>query len=548
MSIGMELLKEHKYEELWARYCGFVDLTMEEFMAMQRHLLLEQLGLLRVCQLGQDIMAGATPRTVDEFRALVPLKTYEDHAAYLNEQREDLLPAKPVLWQRTSGTSSGNGFKWAPITQRMYEEMGRAAFAVLLLSTCKNRGDINFDQHEKILYALAPPPFATGCWGRLISGELPLQFLPSLGEAEEMTFEERMAVGLREGLSQGIDLLLGMPSVLVAIGERLGQKKTGAGAKELLSLLSRPRALLRMANGLMKSKLSRRPLMPKDLWSLRGLATTGRDISIYRERIRELWGVEPLDVYGCTEGLIIAMQTWDRQGMTFLPYFHFLEFIPEEEVAKSSANEGYQPSTVLMDEVEAGKNYEIVITNFHGGAFIRYRLGDMVSITSLDNEKLNVKLPQMTFYSRCDGLIDLAGFTRLTERTIGEAINLASVDCEEWTARKESEKSPVLHLYLELRCNDKPSVQVVETAIHEQLKKIDRSYAETETMLALSPLKVSLLPGGSFRRYAARQRAEGADLAHLKPPHINPSDDAIEALLNGRPAVRETTAVRVGSP
>ena len=39
-----------------------------------------------------------------------------------------------------------------------------------------------------------------------------------------------------------------------------------------------------------------------------------------------------------------------------------------EEATKSRAIEGYRPNTVLVDEVEAGKNYEIVITNFHGGA------------------------------------------------------------------------------------------------------------------------------------------------------------------------------------
>ncbi len=351
---------------------------------------------------------------------------------------------------------------------------------------------------------------------------------------------------MREGLSQGIDLLLGMPSVLVAIGEHMGQKQTGAS--ELLLLLTKPRTLLRMAYGLMKSKLSRRPLMPKDLWSLRGLATTGRDVSIYRERIRELWGVEPLDVYGCTEGLIIAMQTWDRQGMTFLPYFHFLEFIPEEEAARSRATEGYQPNTVLLDEVEAGRNYEIVITSFHGGAFVRYRMGDMVNITSLGNARLNIKLPQMTFYSRCDGLIYLAGFTRLTERTIGEAIKRAGVDYAEWTAREESVQKPVLHLYLELRDQDHRSVQATETAIHEELKKIDRPYAEIETMLGWSPLKITLLPCGSFQRYVARQRARGAGLAHLKPPHLNPSDDAVEALLKGSPAVEETAVLTAVSP
>ena len=151
MSIGLELLKDGKYRDMWDRYCGFLDLSMEEFMSMQKHLLLEQLQLLRECTMGQHLFSGLTPKTVDEFREKVPLTTYEDHAPYLKEQREAALPAKPVLWQRTTGNSSDNSFKWAPVTQRMYEEMGRAAFAVLILATCKARGEINFEQHEKIL-------------------------------------------------------------------------------------------------------------------------------------------------------------------------------------------------------------------------------------------------------------------------------------------------------------------------------------------------------------------------------------------------------------
>ena len=107
MSIGTELLKEHKYEELWARYWGYIGLTMEEFMAMQRHLLLEQLEPLRACQLGQDIMAGTTPMTVDEFRALVPLKTYENHAAYLNVWCEMTYSTNPAGRQRPRAVAQG---------------------------------------------------------------------------------------------------------------------------------------------------------------------------------------------------------------------------------------------------------------------------------------------------------------------------------------------------------------------------------------------------------------------------------------------------------
>ena len=45
-------------------------------------------------------------------------------------------------------------------------------------------------------------------------------------------------------------------------------------------------------------------------------------------------------------------------------------------------------------------------------------------------------------------------------------------------------------------------------------------------------VKVAYLPEGTFDKYTARRQAEGADLAHLKPPHINPSDKVMSALLS----------------
>jgi len=107
-----------------------------------------------------------------------------------------------------------------------------------------------------------------------------------------------------------------------------------------------------------------------------------------------MWGRYPLDVYAGSECLIMAIQTWDYEGLSFVPTSNFLEFIPEEESLKSKANPGYQPKTLLLDEVKPGENYELAITSFHGMPFMRYRLGDMVKITARRNEKLNIDTPR----------------------------------------------------------------------------------------------------------------------------------------------------------
>ena len=44
-------------------------------------------------------------------------------------------------------------------------------------------------------------------------------------------------------------------------------------------------------------------------------------------------------------------------------------------------------------------------------------------------------------------------------------------------------------------------------------------------------VEVELLPKGSFAKYTSQRQAEGADLAHLKPPHINPSDEVLTLLV-----------------
>jgi hypothetical protein len=197
---------------------------------------------------------------------------------------------------------------------------------------------------------------------------------------------------------------------------------------------------------------------------------------------------------------------------------------------KCKNNPSYQPATLLLDELVPG-NYELVITSFHGGPFIRYKLGHLVKITALRNEELNINIPQMTFLTRVDDQIDIAGFTRISEKAIWQAIENAGLANEGWTASKESNNLPALHLYIEPRENENITLAQMTNRIHEELKKLDTPYAELESFTGLKPLVVTQLPHNTFQLYKQRQQELGADMSQLKPPHINPSDETIEFLL-----------------
>jgi len=291
-----------------------------------------------------------------------------------------------------------------------------------------------------------------------------------------------------------------------------------------------PQIMWRLIRGLVQSKREGRALLPKDLWPLKGLLCYGTDTAIYREKLIHYWGKEPTENYGATEPGLIATHAWNKKNMTFVPFCCFLEFAPEEEWLKSRENKDYQPSTVLLDDLKQGERYEIIITSFHGMPFLRYRLGDLIRVAALEDEETGIKLPQIVFDSRADALIDIAGFTRLDEKTIWQAIVNTGIKHEDWSARKEYEQDKaIIRLYIELK--EENEAQEVEILVHQKLVDIDNDYRDLGSMLGIRPLRVSLLPAGSFQQYYEKKKASGAELAHLKPPHMNASDNIIQELL-----------------
>lgn len=529
----MTLLKQKKYEELWHLCCGFIDLNTDQFMNIQKQLLLEQLQLLNRCRLGRKIMGGVMPATIEEFRQQVPITTYADYCPELLEKNEAVLPTTPVRWIQTSGRSGEYPCKWIPVSQKFWDQAGLNFCAVAIFGSCTGRYDIAFKNGFKLLHAATQSPFLTGAVAEKLKEDLGFKFLPGLNESEQIQFEDRVANGVKMALSDGMDGFFGLAGILVAIGEKI---KQGSGGTNKFRLLSKPKMLLRFAKGLLKSKIAGRTMLPKDLWSLKVIASMGTDSLIYKNRIKDLWGRSPLDVYGNSETTIIATQTWDYQSMVLFPNLNFLEFIPEEEHFKWQRDRNYRPKTILLNEVKAGENYELVITNFHGGALVRYRLGDMIRITALRNEKLGINLPQMMFERRADDLIDL-GFIRLTERVIWQAVENTGIPYVGWTARKEIDnKKSVLHLYTELKDGCEVSEEDFASAIYQQIKQVEdglyvyKDIESLEKLIDFKPIKVTILPHGVFSDYKLRRQLEGTSLVHLRPPHVNPSDNILTQL------------------
>jgi len=204
---AVELLQQGRNEELWQMCCGFLSLSREQFMTIQKRLLLEQIELLKRCTLGRKIMHGAKPETVEEFRKQVPLTTYADYCPELIEKREAPLPAEPASWVHTSGRSGEYPTKWVPMTPAYSQELSAVMYGVGILSSCKEWGDTSqLNSCPKIVYTVAPRPYVSGAMASMLAQQTPSNYLPPLEEAESLSFEERIRLGFKQALSQGIDI------------------------------------------------------------------------------------------------------------------------------------------------------------------------------------------------------------------------------------------------------------------------------------------------------------------------------------------------------
>ncbi|NDL68108.1 GH3 family domain-containing protein [Anaerotalea alkaliphila] len=522
-----EKIKALEPQEVWEEYCGFLDLDMESYMQIQNRLMLEQLSLWEASPLGRQMLSGRKPASIRDFREQFPLTSYGDYADILLMKRDDMLPEEPVVWIETTWEGGTHPVKVAPYTKGMVEIYTRNLFAALILSTGTGRGNFNVEQGDTILYGLAPLPYATGLIPVAVQDEMRLEFLPPVREAVNMSFGERNKKGFKMGLSKGIDYFFGMGSVayfvslsIAAIGGGQGGSG-GGGIKKLLHCS--PSMLARLLAAKSRCRKENRDLKPKDLFKLKSFICAGTDNGCYKDDLEDLWGVRPLELFMGTEPSCMGVETWNRNGMYFFPDTCFYEFIPEAEMYKSLDNPDYQPKTCLMDEVVAGEKYELVISVLKGGAFMRYRVGDTYRCMGLSNKEDQTCIPRFQYIDRIPTVIDIAGFTRITENSIRSVVELSGLQVQEWMAVKEYNENnrPYMHMFVEMEEDSLASHAVSREILKEHLgvyfKYVDQDYTDLKRILGMDPLAVTILRCGTFAEY---ERRTGNRIRRINPSSL----------------------------
>ena len=161
------------------------------------------------------------------------------------------------------------------------------------------------------------------------------------------------------------------------------------------------------------------PIVPR-LWPnlsyISAIGTGG--FAIYAEKVKQYIGDIPIDysVYAASEGIFAAASAMNDPKYDLLTDSCFFEFLPTD-------GSGDEKHPLTLDQLEAGKEYEIIITNLSG--FYRYRIRDVIRVLGYHNTT-----PQITFAYRISQMVNLAA-EKTTEEHLSHAVAefAKAIDC-----------------------------------------------------------------------------------------------------------------------
>ena len=129
----------------------------------------------------------------------------------------------------------------------------------------------------------------------------------------------------------------------------------------------------------------------------------GSNLSVYVEKLRKVIGPNvPIHNmgYAAAEGFFAAPTELDVNDYVLLPWCLFFEFLPIEDL-EDSADDTVKP--LLINELEVGKNYEMIVSNFSG--LYRYNMNDIVEASA----PLFGKTPRIHMVQKVNGIVTITG-------------------------------------------------------------------------------------------------------------------------------------------
>ena len=171
-----------------------------------------------------------------------------------------------------------------------------------------------------------------------------------------------------------------------------------------------------------------------------------------------------------------------------------------------------------MDQLEMGREYELVITNLSG--FYRYRIGDVIRVTGFHNQS-----PMIVFSYRKKQLVSMYG-EKITESVMHHAITKLAEESGtiilEYSIYPDADSDPGHYVVL-LESDEEISPDRwshYSEILNRLLCEAHDSYRQKIEKKTMLPLEVRFVQPQTYALYRDLKVMEGASPNQIKPLHV----------------------------
>jgi hypothetical protein len=550
-------------------YLGWIRSRLHRFTAEAgRARSFQQAAMLSKIRRNQNSRFGrehgfAGIRTVADFRAQVPVRTYEDHQPYLSKVLAGDVTAlfahgtKVLMFAMTSGTTGEP--KRIPITEELFREYKRG----WLIWGGGVYGDYPSLMFKKTLQLSsdwqqyrAPSGVPCGQISGLAATTRPRPgqylFVPPVATARIHDPAARHYATLRFALAtKNIGMVVtANPSTLIDFARRADQQSESllrdihdgtlscnvpAEVRELLNPAIRRRNR-RRARELERLASRQGVLLPKDAWpELEALAVwTGGSIGVFLPKLPELYGDTVVRDHGlsASEGrMTIPISNGTSAGLLDF-YHHYFEFIPVDEHGKPS------PMVLEAHELKKGRDYYILLTT--SGGLYRYDIHDVVRCVGFRGQA-----PMLEFLNKGKNFSNLTG-EKLSEHQVVRAVEKSfremQLPIEFFTVAPVMEAHARYILLVEQR-NRWGREAELAMRVHANLARLNEEYAAKCASGRLLPLAVRDVPAGTWNRMRAERTSARGNVEEFKHIYLVQDLGFVERMTTGYSNSAQTPAV-----
>ncbi len=424
------------------------------------------------------------------FTEQVPIVDYEGIKPYIElvkDVKSDILwPGKPAYLSKTSGTTSG--IKYIPITKDSIPNHINSARNALL-NYIHETGNSQFID-GKLIFLSGSPTLAstngipTGRLSGIVNHHVPDYLksnqLPNYETNCIEDWEDKLDRVIEETLNQNMTLISGIPPWVQMYFDKI-EAKTGKKIKDVFPSFS-------------------------------VFVYGGVNFAPYQNKLFDSIGkkIDSIETYPASEGFIAFQDSQESEGLLLNGNSGiFFEFIKVEDYYNEN------PTRVMLDQVEIGVNYALII-NSNAGLW-GYSIGDTVKFISLDP-------PRLLVTGRIKHFISAFG-----EHVIGQEVEKAmkmtmnqftEVELVEFTVAPQV--SPIKGLPLHewyVEFNKGPiDLIAFEKTLNLHLQKLNTYYDDLITGNILRNLKVISLEKNAFINY---MKAQGKLGGQNKVPRLS---------------------------